>query len=157
MGSGKSTVSRKLSEKISLPLLDMDKEIEKIMDMPLEKIFKDYGESRFRLIESTFFRECTKNNHFIYATGGGIVLNNENQDILKTRGISIFLDCNVDTILFRIKNKKDNRPLFNNKNDLKELYNKRKELYKDSSHHTVNVNHSTPDQIVKKIIKYINE
>ena len=107
MGSGKSTVSRKLSEKISLPLLDMDKEIEKIMDMPIEKIFKDYGESRFRLIESTFFRECTKNNHFIYATGGGIVLNNENQDILKTRGISIFLDCDVDTILFRIKNQKN--------------------------------------------------
>ena len=114
MGSGKSTVGKLLSQKIGLSLLDIDNELESIMDMSISQIFNDYGEKRFRLIESTFFRECTKLNDYIFATGGGIILDENNQLILKNRGLTFFLDCSTDVIYQRIKK-------FRNKSDSKIL------------------------------------
>ena len=58
MGSGKSTIGKLLSQKLNMPFFDTDTEIEKIMEMPVDKIFNDFGENRFRMIESVFFNEC---------------------------------------------------------------------------------------------------
>ena len=93
MGSGKSTIGNLLSQKLDLPFFDTDIEIEKIMEMSIDKIFNDFGENRFRLIESVFFNECIKANYNVYATGGGIVENIDNHKALKNNGITIFLGC----------------------------------------------------------------
>ena len=63
MGSGKSTVGPLLSSKIKIPFFDMDNELEKLIDMSINEIFTNYGESRFRLIESTFFNENITNGY----------------------------------------------------------------------------------------------
>ena len=73
MGVGKSTVGELVSSIKSIPFFDMDIELEKLIDMSINNIFKEYGESRFRLIESSFFNEITKVNQYVYATGGGII------------------------------------------------------------------------------------
>ena len=78
MGSGKSTIGNLLSQKLGMPFFDTDIEIEKIMGMPIDKIFIDFDENRFRMIESVFFNECIKANYNVYATGGGIVENMHN-------------------------------------------------------------------------------
>ena len=65
MGSGKSTIGTLLSKQINIPLIDMDIELEKIMGMSIDSIFNEYGENRFRMIETSFFNELTKNNVFI--------------------------------------------------------------------------------------------
>ena len=90
MGSGKSTIGKLLSKKLSLPLIDIDNEIQELMGMSPSKIFNEYGEKRFRLIESAFFKECSKKDDVIYSTGGGIVLDPKNQNILQTRGVCFF-------------------------------------------------------------------
>ena len=90
MGSGKSTVGHLLSSKIKIPFFDMDNELEKIIDMSINEIFANYGEERFRLIESSFFNEITKVNQYVYATGGGIILNKNNQNILKKSGTTFY-------------------------------------------------------------------
>ena len=74
MGSGKSTIGALLSKQVNIPLIDMDIELEKIMGMSVESIFNEYGEKRFRMIETSFFNEIIKNNVLIYATGGGLSL-----------------------------------------------------------------------------------
>tara|TARA_B100000029_G_scaffold318649_1_gene311164 strand:+ start:51 stop:551 length:501 start_codon:yes stop_codon:yes gene_type:complete len=157
MGSGKTTIGKILSKELSMPLLDMDEEIEKILDMKITKFFEEYGENRFRLIESAFFKECAKNNHFIYATGGGIILDSENRNILKNYGQTLFLDCNVETLISRLEDEKEYRPLLNNDIDIENIYNNRKQLYLDSSHYVINTTLLSLSESVKKIITYINK
>ena len=82
MGAGKTTAGKLLAKKLNLTFFDMDSEREKIMEMPIKQIFNEYGEKRFRLIEAVFFRECTKVESIVYATGGGIIENKVNQGIL---------------------------------------------------------------------------
>ena len=156
MGSGKSYIGNLLAHKMGLPFFDIDIEIEKIMDISIDEIFKNYGEERFRLIEKALFREMSKNSNFVYATGGGIVLDKENQAILTKNGISIFLDCSIDLIIKRI-NKQGNRPLYKDKESLELIYDKRKQLYLDCSDFKINVNSKTSNEIINNIEQIINE
>ena len=158
MGSGKSTIGEKLSDAIDLPLLDMDIELGKIMDMKIDTIFNEYGENRFRMIESSFFNEITKKNIFVYATGGGIILNESNQNILTQKGTTIFLDCSLDDLKSRLKNNLNSRPLLKNnfEKKLNKIYNERYETYKLCSDFIQDTSSLTPNQIVDQIRKYLN-
>ena len=156
MGSGKSTIGNLLSKKLSMPIIDMDDEIEQLMDMSINKIFKEYGEKRFRLIETAYFRECSKNDNFIYSTGGGIILDSNNQNIMQKRGMCFFLDCNTNTLISRLNSQNKKRPLYNN-DDFITLYNKRINLYKKCAHHTIDTNDLTKEQVAKKIKNLYNE
>ena len=156
MGSGKSTTGKLLSKKLSLPLIDMDDDIQQLMDMSISKIFNDYGEERFRLIESAFFKECSKNDDFIYSTGGGIVIDSKNQNILQKRGLCFFLDCDTETIISRLKDKEEKRPLYKTNEDIISIYNDRIDLYKKCAHYTIDINQLDPNAIVQKIEKIYN-
>ena len=157
MGSGKSTIGNLLSKKLSMPIIDMDDEIEQLMDMSIDKIFKEYGEKRFRLIETAYFRECSKNDNFIYSTGGGIILDSNNQNIMQKRGMCFFLDCNTITLISRLNSQNKKRPLYKNNDDFITLYNKRINLYKKCAHHTIDTNDLTKEQVAKKIKNLYNE
>jgi len=157
MGSGKSTIGKLLSKKLSIPIIDMDDELKQLMDMSITRIFDEYGENRFRLIESTYFRECSKNDDFIYSTGGGIILDTNNQNILKTRGICFFLDCNPTILINRLDNQSQNRPLYKNDHDITTLYNSRKSLYKKCAHYTIDTSGLTKEETAIQIEKLYNE
>tara|TARA_Y100000588_G_C13804042_1_gene732137 strand:- start:100 stop:612 length:513 start_codon:yes stop_codon:yes gene_type:complete len=159
MGSGKSTIGKKLSDAIDIPLLDMDIELEKIMEMKIDTIFNEYGENRFRMIESSFFSEITKKNIFVYATGGGIILNKSNQKILMQKGTTIFLDCSLDVLYSRLKNNINSRPILKNdfEKKINEIYNERYDIYKSCSDFIQDTSSLTPNKIVDHIINYLNE
>ena len=159
MGSGKSTIGKKLSDAIDIPLLDMDIELEKIMEMKIDTIFNEYGENRFRMIESSFFSEITKKNIFVYATGGGIILNKSNQKILMQKGTTIFLDCSLDVLYSRLKNNVNSRPILKNdfEKKINEIYNERYDIYKSCSDFIQDTSSLTPNKIVDYIINYLNE
>jgi shikimate kinase len=137
----------------------MDIELEKLIDMPINEIFQDYGESRFRLIESSFFNEITKVNQYIYATGGGIILDKNNQNILKNSGITFFLDSSTDTLINRLKNDTKKRPLLEESISLNisKIFNDRYDLYKQSAHYIIKTDNLTPGNIVNQIITYFDE
>tara|TARA_B100000700_G_scaffold292837_1_gene353231 strand:+ start:86 stop:595 length:510 start_codon:yes stop_codon:yes gene_type:complete len=158
MGSGKSTVGPILSKKMNIDYMDMDNELEKLMDMSLPMIFSDYGEERFRMIESAFFREISKVGQFIYATGGGIILADLNKSIIKETGIAVFLDCSIDMLIERIKNDKKERPLIadNMKKKMTAIYNERYELYKECSNHTIDTTKMNTDKVIQEIMQCIN-
>ena len=159
MGAGKSTIGNLLSQKLDIPFFDTDTEIEKIMEMSIDKIFNDFGENRFRMIESVFFNECIKANYNVYATGGGIVENPENHKALKNNGICIFLDCSIEVLNERLKKKYKDRPLIkdNYKNKIKNIYNKRYNQYESCSHININVDNYSESEIVDLIIKELND
>ena len=159
MGSGKSTIGKKLSDAIDIPLLDMDIELEKIMEMKIDTIFNEYGENRFRMIESSFFSEITKKNIFVYATGGGIILDKSNQKILMQKGTTIFLDCSLDVLYSRLKNNVNLRPILKNdfEKKINEIYNERYDIYKSCSDFIQDTSSLTPNKIVDHIRNYLNE
>ena len=157
MCSGKSTIGKLLSKKLSMSIIDIDYDLEQLMDMSITTIFNEYGEKRFRLIESTYFRECSKNDDFIFSTGGGIVLDSNNQNILQTRGISFFLDCSATILIDRLNKQNQGRPLYKNDEDVISLYNNRINLYKRCAHHIIDTNTLTKQEIVIKIEKLYNE
>ena len=158
MGSGKSTIGTLLSQQINIPLLDMDRELEKVMDMTINQIFHTYGENRYRMMESSFFTEITKNNVFIYATGGGVVLDTSNQRILVENGITIFLDCSLDVLQNRLKNDLASRPLLKDdfKKQITDLYNERYNLYKSCANFIQDTGSLTPEETTNHIKKYLN-
>ena len=159
MGSGKSTIGKKLSDAIDIPLLDMDIELEKIMEMKIDTIFNEYGENRFRMIESSFFSEITKKNIFVYATGGGIILDKSNQKILMQKGTTIFLDCSLDVLYSRLKNNINSRPILKNdfEKKINEIYHERYDIYKSCSDFIQDTSSLTPNKIVDHIRNYLNE
>ena len=158
MGSGKTTIAKLLSKKLSIDYFDTDEEIEKIMGMTIKQIFDEYGENRFRLIESSFFNEMANVNTAIYATGGGIVESEVNINTLKNNGFTVFLDCSIKELKRRISKSIHNRPLIKNNagNDLKNIYNKRKIHYHNSADLIINVDNYSKKEIVQLISEKIN-
>jgi shikimate kinase len=160
MGSGKSTVGKLLSERLQLPFYDLDSEIEKEVGLSISEIFKNRGEAYFRSIEEEVLKTLIKiNKTFVIALGGGALMNKAIVSYCKSNGILVYLKANTDTIIKRIKASKNTRPLLLNlKNDgeltlfVQSHLAERKPFYK-KAHLSINVDESTPEQIVHELIK----
>ena len=86
MGSWKSTVGRKLAEALNLEFIDTDDAIEEVTEMKISDIFREFGEDRFREMETAFFLEKSKQTGHVFSTGGGIVLSSQNRKDLLNNG-----------------------------------------------------------------------
>ncbi|MCL0096891.1 shikimate kinase, partial [Thermodesulfovibrionales bacterium] len=117
MGTGKTEVSRILSQKLNYILIDVDSEIEKEQNITIAEIFKQYGEARFREIESGVIKRLSEAKNAIISTGGGAVLKQENIDNLKKNGVVVCLTALPETILKRTSNN-DDRPLLRVENPI---------------------------------------
>ncbi|WP_391116047.1 shikimate kinase [Psychrobacillus sp. L3] len=137
MGSGKSAVGRRLSYLLKMPYYDMDKEIVKYEQKTIPEIFDQRGEAYFRKLETEFLQNF-RNESCIISTGGGVAMNDENIRIMRKTGLVLFLDATFHDIWIRIKNDK-NRPIVQSstREELEQLYNKRRKFYKKSAHITI--------------------
>ena len=109
MASGKSTVGRKLSKRLGLDFFDIDNEIEKKAGAKISWIFDVEGEEKFRDREYEAFSNLTTNESCVISAGGGIVLREENRELLN-KGTVIYLEISIQTQLERTINDQD-RPL----------------------------------------------
>lgn len=146
-GSGKTTISKLLSEKLNMEVLDTDLLIVQKEQREIPDIFAKDGEKYFRETEKEIIKEVSLNHEKIISTGGGVILNKENVLNLKANGIIIYLDRDIDNIVKDF----ENRPLAKNKNDLVKLYNERIDLYKSSADYSID-NNSDIEETVNKII-----
>ena len=158
MGSWKSTVGQKLALNKTIQFVDTDQAIEKIMSMKISEIYDEFGEEKFREMESSYFIEKSKQTGFIFSTGGGIVLGKKNRNILQSNGICFLLNASPKILASRIKNI-EKRPLLNNVEDIEKqlikIWNKRKKLYNSSAHYTINTENIKPNEIVLQILKIL--
>ena len=122
MGSGKTTSGKKLAKMLKYDFLDMDKSIEKRKGMTIDEIFEKEGELKFREYESEYLKECSQLKDTVISTGGGTPCFNDNMELIKYSGISIYLRLPVKTLHLRLLNSKKNRPLINDLSE-KELFN----------------------------------
>jgi shikimate kinase len=131
MGTGKTQVGKILSKKFSLNFFDTDSLIEEKVGIKISDIFKKFKESGFRQIEACIVKKVARENFAVISCGGGAVLNKNNIEILREKGIIINLSASCSVIYERIKSSND-RPILMCKDPLakiKELLDVRKEVY----------------------------
>ena len=111
MGSGKSSVGRRLATRLGLPFVDADTEIETAAGMTIPEIFAQRGETEFRNGERrVIIRILTTRAPLVLATGGGAFMNAETRARIADLGISIWLKAEPDVLMRRVR-KRSNRPL----------------------------------------------
>ena len=153
MGSGKSSVGKLLANKLQFSNIDIDKEIEKDEKLSIKEIFEKKGENYFTEIESKYL--LRKRKLAVVSCGGGIILNKQNREFLRTSGYTIYLKSSIPTLEIRLLNN-NNRPLLNNDNlkeNLKNIYNKRKKLYTSTANTTVITDRRSVKEVCELIIK----
>ena len=131
MGAGKSTVGKQLAKALGSDFYDTDKEIERRTGVSISWIFEMEGESGFRQREQKVLDELSQLKNIVLATGGGIVLPEENRRMLRSRGYVVYLSTSIEQLLRRT-NKDKNRPLLqtdNPRETVKALMAERTPLY----------------------------
>ena len=158
MGSWKSTVGLKLAEAMSMKFVDTDDSIEEVTKMKISDIFTEFGEDRFREMETAFFIEKAKQTGHVFSTGGGIVLKPENRKTLKKYGTTFFLNATIKTLADRLHNTQK-RPLLTESDNvtmcLEKIWEERRNYYKSSSHHTIDTNNLSPEQVLDEILNLL--
>ena len=153
MGSGKSTIGRLLSDTTKQNLIDTDKLIEKETKSNISEIFQKKGENFFRKIEEKVVLNSLKFSNTIIAVGGGAFLNDKIREKIKNNCISVWLNCNEQTLIPRIKNSKKRPKAYLLKDkDLIKLINNRSKIYSKADY-KINCDTLTKKEIIEKILK----
>jgi len=153
MGSGKSTIGRLISDITRQNLIDTDKLIEKETKLKIKEIFQKKGEDFFRKIEEKIVLNSLKFSNNIIAIGGGAFLNDKIRENIKYNCISVWLKCNQQTLIPRIKNsKKRPKAYLLTEKDLIKLINNRSKIYSKADY-KINCDTLTKKQIMNKILK----
>ena len=118
MGSGKTTLGKRLSNKLNVQFFDLDAEIEKTENLSVNEIFEKHGETYFRDIEVKVLEAIIENNEsFVMSLGGGTPCYYNNMELINQSGVSIYIKYNSGILTSRLLNAKKQRPLIKDFND----------------------------------------
>lgn len=159
MGAGKTTIGRQVAKELSLEFFDSDHEIENRTGVTVTHIFDIEGEAGFRKRETAMLDELTEKKGIVLATGGGAILKPENRQFLMSRGTTIYLYANIETLLERTA-KDRNRPLLQTSDPeakLKELYEIRDPLYRETADFIVDTGKDSIRLAIKEIIEKLQQ
>lgn len=110
MGAGKTAVGRALAARLGVPFLDSDAEIETAAAMTIPEIFARDGEAFFRARETEVIDRLLRGERCILSTGGGAFLAQRNRELISSKGVSVWLNADLQLLWSRVKHK-DTRPL----------------------------------------------
>lgn len=154
MGTGKSTIARRLAEKLGTVCAEMDQMIETEQGMPITEIFERYGEAHFRELETELLRSFSGDVCQVVSCGGGVVLREENIALMKTDGIIVLLTAKPETIYERVKNS-TNRPVLNGNMKveyIRQLMNERSARYEAAADICVQTDGRRAEEICAEIL-----
>lgn len=153
MGSGKSTLGKKLANKLEVPFIDSDSEIEAHFQKSIGELFAEHGESHFREIEREYIEALDLRDDFVLATGGGMPCFGDNMERLNEIGTTFYLERSPKELTHRLANAKTQRPLIAglNKEELLEYIEKKlqdREEYYKKAQIILSREEQTPDAIL---------
>jgi len=157
MGTGKSTVGWRLAQKLHMEFVDMDKEIERITGLTVSDLFRRHGEVRFRSEERVLSAKLARQENMVIATGGGVVLQEDNIQALASSGIIVRLEATPEEILARVNRKKGSRPLLKkviSAEDIIDILNKREPLYACAKYR-IHTSGKDVEQVVNEITEML--
>lgn len=151
--SGKTTMGNMLAEKLDRDFFDTDKLVEEEEGKSIAEIFEEKGEKYFRDLESKVLKDLSKRNGLVIASGGGTPLRVENRDYILQNSMAIYLKRNLENL------ETSGRPLSKDLENLKKLFNERKDIYEGLAQIKIDViedKSKNLDLILKEVEKYEN-
>ncbi len=136
MGSGKSTAGKKLSTKLGYEFIDLDKFIEEEYQQTIPEIFSTKGEKEFRAMEHNALKKLIDKDNLVVACGGGTPCYYNNMELMNNHGNTVYLKMSADSLVHRLMDAKDKRPLVANKSEaeLRVFVNRQLEKREDFYH-----------------------
>jgi len=159
MGAGKSSVGRCLQRRMGLARFDTDEIVSSKFGLSISEIFSTHGERRFREVETQVLVELAAGETTIIVTGGGIVLREENADLLKQLGTIVWLEADEET-LFERASRRSNRPLLQTEDPrttFSEISRARAPLYAKVADIRIDTSALTHDEVADVILRKIEE
>lgn len=136
MGSGKTVVGKELAKIMGCKFVDTDELIEEEQGVAIKAIFATRGEEYFRDLEHEMCKKVADMKGCVVSTGGGAMTYQRNVDAIKKGSKVVFLDASFDVICDRIGDN-TNRPLFQDKEKARALYDERKDKYLSASDYVI--------------------
>ncbi|MGM0380595.1 MAG: shikimate kinase [bacterium] len=158
MGAGKTTTGKMLADEMGWPFHDLDDLIEEKEERSIADIFAEAGEEHFRDLETRWLAEISRRKPpLVVSCGGGVPLRRENREIMRERGIPVYLHITPETARKRIGTDAD-RPLFSGGEEgfekVKKLWRERREDYEEIPHQ---IDSAAPREDVRKIKEIIDK
>ena len=155
MGTGKSTVSRRLKNLLKVREIDMDQAIVRESGMRIPEMFERFGEAYFREKETQMLRTLSARAPAVISCGGGTVLRPENVEIMKNSGKIVLLTATPETVFRRVRYGRE-RPILNghmNVAYIAQLMDKRRAAYESACDVRVSTDNKTPEAIAEEILE----
>ncbi|MGE8378151.1 MAG: shikimate kinase [Sphingobacterium sp.] len=156
MGSGKTTLGKKLANKLDLPFIDTDEEIVKQIGMSITEYFGEHGEAAFRELEREQIRKFA-DNYAVISTGGGAPCFFDNMDWIKANGYAVYLQMSPKALFDRLSQSKlHKRPILIGKSpeELRAFIEEKlteREPYYNQAHLTIDQLNTTVETLVALI------
>jgi len=157
MGSGKTVTGKALADRLGCVFVDLDAEIQGKEGCSIPEIFAERGEPYFRDLESSVLESFSKKSRQVIATGGGIVLREENVRRMKETGKVVLLKASAESLWQRVRYAKD-RPLLNKPDPfgtLKQILSDRESCYENACHFTVLTDGKIAEDVANEIREMI--
>jgi shikimate kinase len=159
MGSGKSTIGRKLAAHLRVPFIDIDDKIEKQRGQSIKDIFNSHGESYFREIEQEeLLRQCDCKQKAVISLGGGALISEISRDAILKCGILVYIESSPENI-WRRTHHSNRRPLMPRSDSPEDSVQKIRELMAQriggyqAAHLKINRDHMEADEVVQILIE----
>ncbi|CAA7601601.1 shikimate kinase/shikimate dehydrogenase [Acididesulfobacillus acetoxydans] len=156
MATGKSSVGRRLALALNWEFIDTDEEIEKVSGLSVAEMFQRHGETRFRSEENLVLRRLGRMRHYVIATGGGMVVNEENRGLLAERALIISLYAPLDKILERVGDRAQRPLLRGPREKIEALWQARQSVYGQADL-IVDTSELDVDGVVREILRELSK
>lgn len=156
MGAGKTTVGRRLAERLDLRFVDADTEIEAAAGMSIADIFETHGEAHFREGERRVIARLLDEPGQVLATGGGAFMDPETRALIADRAISVWLKADLDVLYHRVA-RRNTRPLLrldDPRKVLERLIAERYPVYAEADV-TIDVSDEPPESTTNRVLEAI--
>ncbi|OED47854.1 shikimate kinase [Leisingera sp. S232] len=155
MGAGKTAVGRALAARLGAPFLDSDHEIEAAANMTIPEIFARDGEPFFRQKERQVIARLLEEERGVLSTGGGAFLAEENRQVITAKGLSVWLNADLEVLWNRVRHR-DTRPLLRTADPratLSNLYQQRVPLYSKADVSVVSDGKASIETMVDRVLE----
>lgn len=154
-GSGKSTLGKRVAKGLQAQFVDTDEKVVEQAGQSIARIVADKGWEAFRELEHKVLKKVSSENGQVIATGGGIVLRDDNRELMQDRGQIFYLMAHVPELLARLENspETEQRPALSQKSlqeELAETLGQREHLYVSIADHVLQAEKS-PEELAEDV------